>query len=365
MEIPEEWKAYLVARTKEGMARARAAGKQIGRKPTGEATVKAIQRLRSQGFSMDKIARTLGIGKGVSQRVCKEFDTRTKTSELTKPQPEGYLIPGKTDQKWSTTMIEKNNYSEVTYRPDTKRGRLSVYVGLDVATHPEHALTQGMLLKTTITRKPEGLEIRGLVVTKKGTREDGILTVGFQKRSPYNPLRIVKSGCRLNLPPFSCASASHAFDKVTGEHVWMVRNEDIALKTRQPREKTPAPQSPTSNPVWMPPAADIPDACFRAAVDTILKIGQEQNRRYFFMAEDGVTKVWVDGSSLGYEQIKPRTLSSVEMGEWMVDKGAAYLVVELLKSSQGDMSLDLWAEWFVTRKRLDLAKAVLEELKCA
>jgi DNA invertase Pin-like site-specific DNA recombinase len=67
-------RAMIVERTKAGMAQARARGAQIGRAPVGDGTVAAIRSLRSQGLSMDRIARDLKIGKGVSQRVCQAFD---------------------------------------------------------------------------------------------------------------------------------------------------------------------------------------------------------------------------------------------------------------------------------------------------
>ena len=67
-------RAMIVERTKAGMARARARGAQIGRAPAGDGTVAAIRSLRAQGLSMDRIARDLKIGKGVSQRVCQAFD---------------------------------------------------------------------------------------------------------------------------------------------------------------------------------------------------------------------------------------------------------------------------------------------------
>ena len=67
-------RAMIVERTKAGMARARARGAQIGRAPVGDGTVAAIRSLRASGLSMDRIARDLKIGKGVSQRVCQAFD---------------------------------------------------------------------------------------------------------------------------------------------------------------------------------------------------------------------------------------------------------------------------------------------------
>jgi len=64
----------LIERTKAGMARARARGKQIGRAPASDALIDAIRALRADGMGMDRIARNLKCGKGLSQRVCQEFD---------------------------------------------------------------------------------------------------------------------------------------------------------------------------------------------------------------------------------------------------------------------------------------------------
>ena len=64
----------LIERTKAGMARARAAGKQIGRAPASDALIDAIRALRADGMGMDRIARNLKCGKGLSQKVCQEFD---------------------------------------------------------------------------------------------------------------------------------------------------------------------------------------------------------------------------------------------------------------------------------------------------
>lgn len=67
-------RAMIVERTKAGIERARARGAHIGRPPVGVSIVDAIRSLRAQGMGMDRIARTLGCGKGVSQRVCEAFD---------------------------------------------------------------------------------------------------------------------------------------------------------------------------------------------------------------------------------------------------------------------------------------------------
>jgi len=67
----------LIERKKAGMARARARGKQIGRAPASDALIDAIRALRAGGMGMDRIARNLKCGKGLSQRVCQEFDKET------------------------------------------------------------------------------------------------------------------------------------------------------------------------------------------------------------------------------------------------------------------------------------------------
>lgn len=67
-------RAMIVERTRAGMARARERGAQIGRPPASPALVAAIRNLRSRGMGMDAIARELKCGKGLSQRICAEFD---------------------------------------------------------------------------------------------------------------------------------------------------------------------------------------------------------------------------------------------------------------------------------------------------
>jgi DNA invertase Pin-like site-specific DNA recombinase len=67
-------RAMIVERTKAGMERARARGAQIGRAPAGDGIIAAIRALREQGVGMDRIARELRGGKGLSQRICTEFD---------------------------------------------------------------------------------------------------------------------------------------------------------------------------------------------------------------------------------------------------------------------------------------------------
>jgi DNA invertase Pin-like site-specific DNA recombinase len=76
-------RAMIVERTKAGIERARARGKQIGRPSASEMRVEEIRSLRAQGLGMDAIARKLQCGKRVSQRICKEFDLAKSRGDST------------------------------------------------------------------------------------------------------------------------------------------------------------------------------------------------------------------------------------------------------------------------------------------
>lgn len=56
-------------RIHSGLARARAQGKVLGRKPVSSKTEDRIQELRGKGLGKLKIARTLGCGVSTVQRV--------------------------------------------------------------------------------------------------------------------------------------------------------------------------------------------------------------------------------------------------------------------------------------------------------
>lgn len=71
-------RSMLIERTKAGMERARARGAQIGRAPAGEGTIAAIRGLRAQRMGMDRIAKQLGCGKGLAQRICTAFDVEQR-----------------------------------------------------------------------------------------------------------------------------------------------------------------------------------------------------------------------------------------------------------------------------------------------
>ena len=71
-------RSMIIERVRAGLARARAQGKTLGRPRVQVGVVNDIKRLRSQGLGMIRIARTLGIGVSVVQRVCAENDRGLK-----------------------------------------------------------------------------------------------------------------------------------------------------------------------------------------------------------------------------------------------------------------------------------------------
>jgi DNA invertase Pin-like site-specific DNA recombinase len=62
-------RAIIQERVKAGLARARAQGKVLGRPRLGPEVEAAVRALRKQGMGMQRIARTLGVGVSVVQRV--------------------------------------------------------------------------------------------------------------------------------------------------------------------------------------------------------------------------------------------------------------------------------------------------------
>jgi DNA invertase Pin-like site-specific DNA recombinase len=65
-------RAMIQERVKSGLSRARAKGKQLGRKPHGEDVEAEIKKLRAEGMGKVKIGKTLGIGTSAVQRVLTE-----------------------------------------------------------------------------------------------------------------------------------------------------------------------------------------------------------------------------------------------------------------------------------------------------
>ena len=62
-------RSIIQERMRAGLERARAKGKTLGRPRTDPAVVAKIRKLAGQGMGKGKIARTLGIGVSVAQRV--------------------------------------------------------------------------------------------------------------------------------------------------------------------------------------------------------------------------------------------------------------------------------------------------------
>src|SRR5215218_1434506 len=63
-------RSMLIERTRAGLDRARAEGKRLGRPVTPDHVTRRVLELRRTGMGMDRIARELGIGKSVAQRIC-------------------------------------------------------------------------------------------------------------------------------------------------------------------------------------------------------------------------------------------------------------------------------------------------------
>lgn len=64
----------MLERQREGIAKAKAAGRYKGRKPTAKAKTDDIRRLAEEGIKPLKIAETLGIGKSSVYRILAEAD---------------------------------------------------------------------------------------------------------------------------------------------------------------------------------------------------------------------------------------------------------------------------------------------------
>ena len=62
-------RAMIQDRVNAGLARARAAGKRLGRPPADAATEGRVRNLRAEGMGIVKVAKTLGIGVSAVQRI--------------------------------------------------------------------------------------------------------------------------------------------------------------------------------------------------------------------------------------------------------------------------------------------------------
>ena len=62
-------RAMIVERVNAGLARAKAQGKKLGRPTHGSDTEAKVRELRAKGMGVVKVAKTLGIGVSVVQRI--------------------------------------------------------------------------------------------------------------------------------------------------------------------------------------------------------------------------------------------------------------------------------------------------------
>jgi DNA invertase Pin-like site-specific DNA recombinase len=66
-------RSMIQERVKSGLARAKASGIKLGRKPVPAATEKAIREHLSAGMGMLKVAALVGVGSGTVQRISREM----------------------------------------------------------------------------------------------------------------------------------------------------------------------------------------------------------------------------------------------------------------------------------------------------
>jgi DNA invertase Pin-like site-specific DNA recombinase len=88
--VAEQERSRLIERTREGLARARREGKQIGR-PRVAVDLDEALRLRSRGKGVRGIARALGVGPATVHRVLQAHDATMRAScpGVSKPLPRG------------------------------------------------------------------------------------------------------------------------------------------------------------------------------------------------------------------------------------------------------------------------------------
>ncbi|THH37312.1 recombinase family protein [Aliishimia ponticola] len=70
--VAEFERSIMLERQREGIAKAKAAGKYKGRKPTARAKIDEIKALKSEGLPVIDIARKLNIGRASVYRLLKE-----------------------------------------------------------------------------------------------------------------------------------------------------------------------------------------------------------------------------------------------------------------------------------------------------
>jgi DNA invertase Pin-like site-specific DNA recombinase len=73
--IAEFERDIMLERQREGIAKAKAAGKYKGRKPTARAKAAEVLELRDAGKGATRIAETVGIGRASVYRILREAES--------------------------------------------------------------------------------------------------------------------------------------------------------------------------------------------------------------------------------------------------------------------------------------------------
>ena len=68
----------MLERQREGIAKAKAAGKYKGRAPTARAKFAQVRQLRTEGLGATEIAKRLGIGRSSVNRMLKEMKLKRR-----------------------------------------------------------------------------------------------------------------------------------------------------------------------------------------------------------------------------------------------------------------------------------------------
>ena len=79
-------RGIMLERQREGIARAKGAGKYKGRKPTARAKSKEVMHLHVEGMGKTQIAKKLGIGRASVYRIINEQATSQKGGVLPSEQ---------------------------------------------------------------------------------------------------------------------------------------------------------------------------------------------------------------------------------------------------------------------------------------
>src|SRR6185369_8471276 len=83
----------MLERQREGIAKAKAAGKYRGRKPTARAKAGEVKALKAQGISLSETARRLGIGKASVHRILATQAAPAPSTKRRVRQPSGTRKP--------------------------------------------------------------------------------------------------------------------------------------------------------------------------------------------------------------------------------------------------------------------------------